>query len=61
MDIGTTGCVRGLLKNAEKQVDSGRRSLYDLAPNTAPWACRGHKNREQVAERDREAKGIGEG
>ena len=36
MDMETTDGVKGLLKSAEKQVDAGRRSLHDLAPNTAP-------------------------
>jgi hypothetical protein len=49
MDMETTDGVKGLLKSAEKQVDAGRRSLHDLAPNTAPWAGRGYRSREQEA------------
>lgn len=60
MDIRTTDCVKELLKSAEKQVGAGRRSPYDLALSSAPWAGKGHRRREQESKRDKEAKVRGD-
>ena len=61
MDTGAIADVQGQMKNAETQVDLRKKGLHHSTPDTAPWAGRGHRGKEQEAERDKEARERGEG